>query len=83
MLTFLDHWERYCDLRLADEFPFNQQGYVPDVQVEVNLKNIKILGCYIVAIRIIYKLFLRFLPAHPLKILMNQDHLSRFVLPLL
>ena len=41
MLTFLDHWERYCDLRLADEFPFNQQGYVPNVQVEVNLKNIK------------------------------------------
>ncbi len=28
---FLDHWDRYCDLRLADEVPFNQQAYVRDI----------------------------------------------------
>ena len=28
---FLDHWERYCDLRLADEVPFRQQAYVRDI----------------------------------------------------
>jgi hypothetical protein len=27
-MVFLDHWGRYCDLRLADEVPFNQQAYV-------------------------------------------------------
>jgi hypothetical protein len=25
---FLDHWDRWCDLRLEDEVPYNQRTYV-------------------------------------------------------
>ena len=28
---FLDYWDRYCDLRLTDEVPFDQQAYVRDI----------------------------------------------------
>jgi hypothetical protein len=28
---FLDHWDRYCDLRLADTVSFNQQAYLQDI----------------------------------------------------
>jgi len=28
---FLNHWERYCDLRLADEVPFDQLAYVKNI----------------------------------------------------
>jgi hypothetical protein len=28
---FIDHWDRYCDLCLAGEVPFNHQAYVRDI----------------------------------------------------
>jgi hypothetical protein len=50
----------------------------------VNLKNIKnIRMLHNGYAHYIQGLFWCLLPTHPLKILMNPDHLTRFVLPLL